>query len=218
MKICTQKKEVAITRRKVFCGIIILVIFLFGTGIAGFSFGKSMAIDQAAAKLTADRMEEKTQLLHEKQGEVNMAKNELFQIKKDLDDKKADRDALNDFVSNRDKLNTDLADKASKAEQLGKDIESKNAELERLTGDVLKAKGAPKRLGAGEFVVGQDLESGRYLVTGSSNFIVYSASGSLKVNTILGGGTIGQENYTCTLNAGDKMTLHSACQFTPVGY
>ena len=36
-------------------------------------------------------------------------------------------------------------------------------------------------MGAGEFVVGQDLESGRYLVTGSSNFIVYSASGSLKV-------------------------------------
>lgn len=130
---------------------------------------------------------------------------------------------LKDYEKNRKELNENLKTKTAELETKSKDLEGintqisqKQAVLDKLNGDIIQAKGQPITLPAGQFVVGNDIPAGRYNVSGSSNFFVYSSSGRLKVNTILGNGYVGRGDYVCTLDTGDNIENHARTTFTPI--
>ncbi len=130
---------------------------------------------------------------------------------------------LKDYEKNRKELNENLKTKTAELETKSKDLEGintqisqKQAELDKLNGDIIQAKGQPITLPAGQFVVGNDVPAGRYNVSGSSNFFVYSSSGRLKVNTILGNSYVGRGDYVCTLDTGDNIENHARTTFTPI--
>jgi hypothetical protein len=91
------------------------------------------------------------------------------------------------------------------------ELESYDEKIEKAK---VKVKSRPKTLGAGQHVVGRDITSGRYSVTGTSNFFVYNKRGSLKVNTILGSNGVSQ--YTCNLSNGDNIRAESKVYLTPL--
>jgi len=154
----------------------------------------------------------------------------LGDVKKQLDDAKTELSSqqdviseLNEYKANKEaknaeieQLNASIQEKSNNITTLDNDIAAKSEELEKLKNAIVKTGEAPKVLGAGHYTVGSDIPAGRYVVTGDSNFVVYSASGRLKVNTILGGGRWGEESYTCQLDKGDTMELSSKDTFTPI--
>ncbi|PKH10156.1 hypothetical protein CXF70_11425 [Planomicrobium sp. MB-3u-38] len=76
----------------------------------------------------------------------------------------------------------------------------------------------PIQLSAGTFIVGQDVPPGRYKaepVGRGSNFQTYDDSGSIDVNTILGG-TYGEAEYIFYVFDGYIIENHSTATLTPV--
>lgn len=201
----------------------ILLIAILVFGAIGFVCGKNSALDSAALNTVAEQKRAADTEYQGLQEKLEKTEKDLQDVQNELDSHKALLDEFNDYKENKDTYETELSEKALKIdglnteiEKLDGDIASKNEELERLKTGIVKANAEPKVLPAGNFVVGRDLEAGRYSVTGSRNFIVHTATGGLKVNTILGGGRIGVENYVCDLSNGDEMELSGKCTFTPV--
>ena len=181
-------------------GIIVVLLILAAT--ISFTAGKNIAFDNESLQ---DLLEIR---------EKNDA--ELAETKQSIKSNRETLKAIDDYKANKEQLDNEIADKSAKLEQLNTDVGLKQAELDSLTGEVTKAKSAPKTLSAGQFIVGTDLPAGRYNVSGSSNFIVYGATGRLKVNTILGSSIVGNGDYVCTLTDGDQMELGAKTTFTPI--
>lgn len=142
--------------------------------------------------------------------------NKLQNAKNELDKNESLLKDLENYKKNKTELDKNLNIKNEELKNLSSQVEQKQAELDKLNGDILQAKGQPITLPAGQFVVGNDVPAGRYNVSGSSNFFVYSSSGRLKVNTILGNSYVGRGDYVCTLDTGDNIENHARTTFTPI--
>lgn len=80
-------------------------------------------------------------------------------------------------------------------------------------------KSTPKKLSAGKYTVGKDVDAGRYKVTPvgeGSNFVVYGGGDEtdVTVNTILG--QDGEPSYTFDCSNGDVIQTESTVKLTPV--
>ncbi|MDN4523925.1 hypothetical protein [Fictibacillus fluitans] len=114
-------------------------------------------------------------------------------------------------------IKDEIDDANGKLKDLQSQVKSKKGELASLTGQVQKAKGAPKVLQAGKYTVGKDLPAGRYVATpvgSGSNFVVWDYGGDLEVNTILGSN--GTPSYT--FEADDEYTIQTEAtvRLTPI--
>lgn len=106
-------------------------------------------------------------------------------------------------------LNTQI----SSLENKKSDLDTK---IEKLNSDIIKIKGEPKTYPAGYLTAGTDFETGRYKIyDGTSNFVVYSILGDLRVNIILGGRT-GVNEYIYTFSNGDKVKSNSSFKMVQV--
>ena len=106
-------------------------------------------------------------------------------------------------------LETEVDNLTSQKSQLESEIES-------LKADVITINGEPKTYPAGQLTAGIDVPIGKFKIYGgSSNFIVRSSNGSLRVNTILGG-NYGVEEYIYTFRSGDKIDAHSSFKLLEV--
>jgi hypothetical protein len=123
---------------------------------------------------------------------------------------------LENYIKNKKQFDKQLSDDNSQISDLESKISSEQSELNNLTDSVTAAQTAPKDLPAGQYTVGTDITAGRYSVDGSSNFVVYDSSGSIKVNTILGNSNVGVGTYTCDLSDGDTIKTESETRFTPI--
>lgn len=151
--------------------------------------------------------------------ELNDAEAKLKDAQAELDKKLAD--GQKDIDAKLADANKQLSNNQAKANDLQSQVDAKQKELDSLTGQVVKASGAPKRLSSGQYVVGKDIPAGRYTVhaLGSgSNFFVYDGSdGSAKVNTILGNADgLGSGDYTFFCSDKDIIETHEPVQLTPV--
>lgn len=207
MKITLGKIELDEKKSILVCGAIILVIVLFA--VLGFCVGKITKFDEEVISKVSDARKEVD-------GKLNEAKQQLSGVLSEIDAKKSVIEDVEEFNANREQLEQQYQSRSAEISSLDTQIATKQSELDTLTGNIIKAKSAPKTLSAGQFMVGADLPSGRYNVSGSSNFVVRSASGSLKVNTILGDSSVGRGDYVCTLATGDSMELHARTTFTPI--
>lgn len=71
---------------------------------------------------------------------------------------------------------------------------------------------------AGEHIVGTDLPPGRYVATNigrGTNFFVYKSTGRLKVNTVLGNGSIGSGDYKFWAEDGDRIETRGKVKLIP---
>lgn len=132
-------------------------------------------------------------------------------------------------VSERDKKIAELEqeDKQKEIENNIKALEAKATELENkkqtleseintLNQSVIRLKGQPKTYPAGHLTAGIDTPVGKYKIFGgSSNFFVYSSSGRLEVNIILGN-RYGVEEYIYTFKSGDKIEANSSFKLVEV--
>ena len=109
----------------------------------------------------------------------------------------------------QESLNTEISNLENKKNLL-------NTEIEKLNGDIIKIKGEPKTYPAGHLTAGTDVPIGKYKIYGgSSNFFVYSSTGNLKVNIILGG-RYGVNEYIYTFQSGDKIEANSSFKLVSV--
>jgi|GEM_PF-4184184 len=108
-------------------------------------------------------------------------------------------------------LKSELSDLKKDKKSVKQDVSDAKKELSALNGDIIKAKGNPISLPAGEFTVGTDFLEGRYRIyDGNSNFVSYR-NGKLKINIILGNdASWGQvSEYIYEFNYGDTVTSGS---------
>lgn len=112
-------------------------------------------------------------------------------------------------------MNGELNDARTKLNEINGQISDAQSRLDALNGQIDQVKGEPIQLPAGEFVVGTDVPAGRYIISGSSNFITHSSSGSVRINTILGDSAVGSGDYHGNLADGDIIDNSEPATLTP---
>ena|GEM_PF-6749882 len=179
--------------------------------------------------------------LQERYEEQKEANDELIEERDDLQSEnvtlKDSNETLEDTVSERDRtistLNTEAGRNRTRIEELEgilneigdheglvtelkDEISGLESQRDSLRSDVIKIAGEPKRFPAGHLYAGKDFPADRYRIyNGSSNFAVYSSSGRLQVNIILGGRN-GLTEYIYTFSEGDEVQARSAFAMVPV--
>jgi len=108
------------------------------------------------------------------------------------------------------KLQKDIDGLGKDKERLQSEINDAKSQIEKLKGEAFALAGTPKNYPAGHLYAGTDFVIGRYRIYGgSSNFVVYSSSGRLRVNIILGG-RYGVDEYIYDFDDGDKIEASSS--------
>lgn len=166
-------------------------------------------------------IEEKEAEVEDISSEIGGLENEHKKLTSEIEEQQELVEKLDDFESiekelknNINKLEGELKEKENTVSSLDADIENKQGELDAIGEAITLKEDEPVSLPAGQFVVGYDIDPNRYTAKeGSSNFVVYSSSGSLKVNTILGGGTIGVDEYVFFAEEGDVIELEAPAKF-----
>ena len=202
-------------QRKNIIALIVIGILI----IIAFCMGFNCQIEKTVMEETTLKNEEYEKLtldvskLREELGENKTTLSEQATLISEMEEYKKIK---NQKTAKITELDNQIISKTNTLSTLNNDIATKENELSLLKAEIQTTGEAPKVLGAGHYTVGADIPAGRYVVTGKSNFVVRSLTGSLKVNTILGGGNWGVESYTCELNNGDILELSSKDTFTPV--
>ncbi len=178
-----------------------LLLIVVGVGI-GCGVQSIIGVNKAAASSAAQ--------------ELLSANSEYTQLKKEKDGLEQDLKDASSTLSQASEIEAVLSEKQDAIGEKDAQIAAKESELEKLDGEVVKAKGNPLSMPSGDYTVGTDIPAGRYRASGSSNFVVYSRIGRLKVNTILGDSAVGDGDYVCTLETGDSVNTRSKLTLTPV--
>ena len=200
----------------------IVVFLLVISSALAYNGGKRAEINLEAVDVVANRIANQDEQIKVNNDKLADLQSQIDTINNELSSQQDLLNAFNDYKNNKEAKETEISqldstiqEKSNNIASLDNDIASKSAELDKLKNAIQRTGEEPKVLTAGEYTVGKDIEPGRYIVTGNSNFVVYSYDGDLKVNTILGG-RYGEESYTCTLENGDTMELSSKDTFTPI--
>lgn len=113
------------------------------------------------------------------------------------------------------KRETEIKELDDKKSNLELTIKSLQAQAEKLQGSIIQLIGEPKTYPAGYLYAGTDFTAGRYKIyDGSSNFIVHSASGNLRVNEILGKDDVTE--YIYTFANGDEIKAGSSFKMVKI--
>lgn len=140
--------------------------------------------------------------------EVNEETNEIWILEDSIAYNKK-QEELKELEAKKSELNIDILSLEEKKQTL-------NSEIEQLNGEAIKIKGTPKTYPAGHLTAGTDIPVGRYKIYGgNSNFIVYSSTGKLEVNIILGE-SFGVNEYIYTFKSGDKIEANSSFKLVEV--
>lgn len=149
-------------------------------------------------------------------GELDDLTEKKKQADADLDALKEAAGPFLDLPAERQAELLAVVDLTAQKGALENEVASLQGQLEALNADAIRIKGEARQFPAGYLYAGQDFDAGRYKVYGgSSNFIVYSSGGTLRVNIILGG-AYGVEEYIYTFASGDEVQAGSAFSMVPV--
>lgn len=215
-------------------GALIVIILVFNIG----SSSATVSIDEA--KLSYDelltKVEEQEKTLEDLEAAVEEKNSEISEKEKEVkaklteqDDKlKAKEKEVNEILTlleNKESLEKEVKDlenavakKSSEETSVQQKIDAKQKELEKIENAIVEKMDEPVTLSAGQFIVGTDFAPGRYKAVsngGAGNFVVYDASGSLKVNSILGG-SYGVAEYVFFSDIGDKVETTNPIKLIPV--
>jgi len=204
-------------KRNVFIVVTILAALLIGGGVGSY---------KAKAKL------------HGKEVDITGLENEITKLKSVREDAEEGKEnamenyqSVLDMIDQRDALKSDIINAEAKLQareddfekvdsnykKIKNQIKSKENVLEQLSVQVQEKMDDPKILSAGQYTVGIDIPVSRYKATNigsGSNFVVHSASGDLKVNTILGAD--GSGDYTFYAEDGDTLITEESVKLIPM--
>lgn len=191
----------------------VVVAFLLFTGIA-YGSGQANANitlnnEKANLETVAATIDKQKAELHAELDDIEKQiaiKNKEYEgIESEIESMKEEIDAAKEIMEKRDSLETEIKSldieirtEQTKLDDLSAKVTAKQTELEKIENVVASKGEEPIKLSPGQYIVGADFPAGRYIAKpngGNGNFVVYSDSGSLEVNTILGG-TYGEASYT----------------------
>ena len=123
-------------------------------------------------------------------------------------------------ILGRNEKQQEIADKIkelqTKVDNLNDEKNNLEKQIDSLKVDIIRIKGEPKQYSAGYYTVGKDITAGRYKIyDGSSNFVVHSATGDLRVNTILGS-NYGSDEYIYKFVTGDEVRAESSFKLVEI--
>lgn len=201
---------------KVGVGVVAASIF-YGMGSSGAK------VEVADKKVNYDKL---VSIIEKKEKEVDSVQKKLEDIDAQYKEKEAEFTEALKVVDNKKAVESEIADLTKKLDEkkgeitkLDGALSTKQKELSSIEGLIKKKKEQPINLPAGTFIVGKDIPESRYVVTpvgDGSNFAVYTDSGDLKVNTILGDGDFGEREYVFFAVEGDIIQSESTAKLTPV--
>ena len=225
-------------------GIVLRSFILTVCMLSLFLFGCTKTVDIEGEKLNYEQLLDKVEALNEQVVDLEEKKKdyetELSDTEKELDEVNQELDTVNqelderavEFASLLDladeeealkkkvkSLKKELETKEKEKEDLNSDIKGKEKELSKMEDVITKKKEDPIELIAGEYIIGEDIPADRYQATNigdGSNFVVRSASGSLKVNTILGDSIVGSGDYVFFGDEGDIIETRAPVKLIPV--
>jgi predicted RNase H-like nuclease (RuvC/YqgF family) len=188
-----------------------------------YSVGNSTAkADIDGAKVNYEGVVAK---IAEKEKKIESLNAEIKEVDAKLAENKAKFDEAVIVIADReeaqskiDSINKEVSTKTGEIMSLDAQIKAKQDELNTVIGKVKEKESQPIVLSAGQYFVGKDIPIGRYKAVangGSGNFVVYSASNDLMVNTILGG-RIGESEYIFYATEGAYMELSTSVKFIGV--
>lgn len=217
------KKIKTFTLKEIVASVVVVFILFVIVYVTAYENGRNSEINKQAVATVAETISKQDTQIEENNNELSELQSQIKNAKTELSEQQDLLNAFNDYKANKEskdaelvQLDNNIQEKSNNISSLDEQISAKTAELDKLKSAIQRTGEEPKVLTAGEYTVGKDIDAGRYIVTGKSNFVVRSALGSLKVNTILGGGSFGEESYTCTLEDGDTLELSSKDTFTPI--
>lgn len=147
--------------------VVCAVLALVFVGLICFGTGRSIKIDETSAVV------------------LNKIGEELESITAEISSQKDVLAELENYKTQREAKQNELNELNTKLTSLTDEVKAKQIELEKLTGTITAIK-SEKVLTAGKYIVGEDIEAGKYdvrLVSGHGNFFV---NGSNYVNEIFG--------------------------------
>ena len=122
----------------------------------------------------------------------------------------AEQNKLKEIQTKQNEIKSEISSLENKKQTL-------NTEIQELNSEVVKIKGQPKTYPAGQLTAGTDIPVGKYKIyDGNSNFVVYSKSGELKVNIILGAENYGVNEYVYTFKEGDMVKANSSFKLVTI--
>ena len=122
----------------------------------------------------------------------------------------AEQNKLKEIQTKQNEIKSEISSLENKKQTL-------NTEIQELNSEVVKIKGQPKTYPAGQLTAGTDIPVGKYKIyDGKSNFVVYSKSGELKVNIILGAENYGVNEYVYTFKEGDMVKANSSFKLVTI--
>lgn len=222
MEIEKVKTKKSWLKSKWFWGIVGPIILLIIIGNASYSSGYNDGKEAVKGKVdgnlvTYNKLESLTK---SEKANYDKLKSNYDKLNSDYTSKSTEFDKALALSNKTDELKQQISDSEDKLNSLKSDIKGKEGKLSSLTGQIVKAKGSPKTLGAGQYVVGKDIPAGRYKAHAlgrGSNFFVYDSDGSPSVNTILGNaGGIGSGDYTFFCDDGNIIETDESVQLIPV--
>lgn len=114
-------------------------------------------------------------------------------------------------------LKTDKETKDSELKTVSDNIATQTTELEKLEHTVIALKKEPREIPAGQFVVGTDIEAGRYRIEPVSGAGNYFVDGGSSVNIILGtNDDYDLSEYVLNLKDGDNIDQTLPVKYTAV--
>jgi len=197
----------------------VLVIIFIGAGM-GTSGAK---VDLNGKRVDALQLQKDIAKLYDKKDDIQK---QIDDKKRELADQKAKNQEVFDMIAKKDEYQSELNDVKSKLSDAQSQLTDTKSQLKdaqtklaKLNGDILKAKGAPKTLSSGQYIVGHDIPAGRYKASAvgrGSNFFVYDDSGTPVVNTILGNSMVGTGDYVFACDDGYVIQTEAPVKLTPV--
>lgn len=197
-------------------------------GFILFSIVYGMGSSAAKVELedTKVKYDELVYEIQTKEDLLSDVEKDLTDLQEDVKKHKSDYEKAMEVVANKQAIESEIAtltkdvdSKKAEITELDKTITTKKGELASIEGSIKAKKDAPKNLSAGTYIVGVDVPASRYKAVplgNGSNFVVYSASGNLEVNTILGKGSFDEPEYIFFADEGDVIETHSSVQLIPV--
>lgn len=204
------------SKEKLFITIAAVVICLLVGLLVGYKLGGDAEIDSRVQDEIYKERERQDGYINEQKEELSGLQDEVSALKDEKLQLGTEISQAKNYQENKAACDSEIAEKTATIENLDAQISAKQNELDTLTGNIVKAEGAPKTLSAGEYTVGVDIPAGRYNVSGSRNFVAWDKLGNLKVNTILGNSSVGVGDYICTLGEGYLIECAARTTFTPI--
>lgn len=136
---------------------------------------------------------------------------EIDNLTHERDQRQIEYDALIDYSSKSAEIQEQINALQSELDAANQDNSEKQAELNALTGNISSKISSIVNLAPGTYTVGDNIAAGKYSATGSGSVMISTASGSLKLNTVLTA-----DGTEVTLDDGDRIHLDTRAKFSPI--